>query len=473
MIKKNSINIEPIQLIHRGKDGYVGFMRKSRETGGMENLCSIKVKDLKSCLPVIQDFLIEDSYFTVNSPHRAAPYNSKVTGFPGVWRKERHLRYLNACYCDLDIGRTLKESNRPEQWQTFGEAVGTVLKLVDAGMIPPPSIIARSGRGAYLFWILRDIKLPTDPPRAYPEKIVLYKQINRAISERLNALAADMNAVDAARVLRVPGSIHTKAGNRVEYMIQLDGNKRPFIYSLERLSNDLGIKILSQRVPEVVRTLGNLRLTLHPGSCPQRSKGFKALYTKRIDDILSIERHCGGFSKGFRWRMLCFYAECLKSAGAPEKESIRALFKMGKNCDPPYPSEFNDISISETYKKAKVGRHRFAKTLCKWMGISNEIALDLELETIIPPELKDERKNNKWTVKGIRREKRQAFIKEIFNNHGFDFSCREMVKMLEVKYGMITNRQTVMNEMKIIAGKILKEKMERDHETHFREKYSE
>lgn len=200
----------PIIELHRGKDGFVTFGRKptledSQKGKSLENLFAIRADDLKDMFPVIRDWLISDSYFSVNGMYRTAFYKHKPTGLWGPNRRESNLRYLNACYVDLDVGRS--DSSETSQQQTWQETVAHVIQLMDRGILPQASIIARSGRGLYLFWLLIDTRNPAfpakrcqdgyapgTPQRSYPEKISLYKRVNKKLGAILAEHAPDLGA---------------------------------------------------------------------------------------------------------------------------------------------------------------------------------------------------------------------------------------------------------------------------------------
>ena len=231
--------LELLRAIHRSPDSYVGFVRKPssanpHEARGFENLGSISTCELEVRFPTLLPWLEQDSYFTVNGSYRVAPWKNRITGLPDVWRGENRLRRLNACFVDLDVGRP--KSAKLEQRLTWWEAIGAVHVLVADGQLPPVSVVASSGRGAYVFWLLHDERDPHLPPRAWAETILWYKEINRAIGERLMHLAADPGAHDAARVLRLPDTLHSTARQPVLYYLQTGADGRTPTYALTELA---------------------------------------------------------------------------------------------------------------------------------------------------------------------------------------------------------------------------------------------
>ncbi len=247
----------PLRALHRGTEGYIGFTA-SRSGGGFDNLFSLQMSALEAMFPSVAQWLIQDAFFTVNSMHRAAPYNSKLTGLPGVWRKEKFLRYLNACYVDLDVGRDLSgvEGSEALTWRDASAFVGN---LMDSGHLPQCSLFARSGRGVYVFWLLHDEEHPNLPPRYWPEKLALYKKVNQALGDKLRSMAYDTKSFDGARVLRVPGTRHSKSGECAHYFIQSDGRGNPFSYTLGDLAHRVGVQELHVSLPLLTRNLAGER----------------------------------------------------------------------------------------------------------------------------------------------------------------------------------------------------------------------
>jgi hypothetical protein len=460
--------IDIILLIHRGLDGYIGFTRtpsqpkigRDGKPTNFESLFSIRVDELRSILPGFKAYLFADSFMTVNSAYRGAWWQGKAKELPGVLRKEKYLRYLNACYADLDIGRP--ESKIQAQRLTFPEASYRIQVLTELEEIPAPSFVVRSGRGAYLLWLLRDEEKPEMPERARVGNITLYKRINKAIGAKLEPLAWDRIAHDAARVLRVPGSYHTKAKKYVGYQVQYDLNGKLFLYSLNELAAFMGLKIpekpieLYNKIIDITETPNKFRKTKNPGSTPNRKRGQITLIARRLEDLYKLEEYSGGFNYGVRRRRLTFLGECMARLEFPKHETFKALEKMAGNCNPPYPHESNDPplkTILNTVYSGKRGSIRAFKneTLCKELGITAELARELELKTIVPEEITQERKS-KPTQRKIDHEQRQAVYYEILQNH-FHASCREISNVLKER-GIKGNHVTVSKELPEVRRQI-------------------
>ena len=407
-----ALEVESILAIHRNAGGYIGFVRKpdpaqpprlgrDGRPHQFDNLFSIRADDLRSMFPALAHWLTHDSYFTVHAYHRPAPYPNRTTGLQDVWRKEKYLQTLTACYADLDCGRP--ESEEPGGTLDWRQAQHQAEALADAGVIPQPSIMARSGRGVYLFWLLRDAADPDKLPHAWPEKVELYKACNRALHTRLRAhqLPADPNALDAARVLRVPGSLHRKALRRVRYVIQLDDQGKGFSYTLPELAEFLDLHALDAELPEETRALARppqYRKVKNPGSAPLRSIGALTLNALRAQDLLTLSTWRGGFAKrGTKYQdtttspgrrfILGLYANFLRGSKADPAAALKALRSMAADMHPPYPSDPEDVQVERVldaeYSMATRRRWKNEK-LCALLGVTAEVARELDLRTIRP-----------------------------------------------------------------------------------------
>lgn len=399
--------------------------------------------------PAIANWLVLDSYFTVNSYYRTAPYVNRTTALPDVWRKEKDLSHLTACYSDVDCGRP--ESDEPSQRQDWRAAQHNAQLLMDAGVIPQASIMARSGRGIYLFWLLRDWSDPMKLQKAWPEKILLYKSINRALDQRLRdqQLPADLRAIDAARVLRVPGSVHRKARRRVTYIVQLDQYGKGFVYTLPELAQFLKLAAVDADLPDNTRALAKpakWRRVKNPGSAPARSYGMRRLNALRAQDLLIIAQAKGGICKrGMKYPdgstscgrrfTLTLYANFLCGCGETQSTTLDKLRELAAGMKPPYPSDPPDQDppletlTEEEYSTKKRRRWSNAK-LCALYGITAQKAREWNLQTVVPVKVAEERHQSRPTQKQRAEEATEwlrVYIEEVAQCWP---SCRVAARML-------------------------------------------
>lgn len=475
-----ALDLDTILMVHTEPKGYIAFGRKpdpehpvlDPRTGrpkAWENLFSIRADELRTYFPAFVEWLAKDSYFSINAFWRPATYRNKATGWPDAWRREKDLATLNACYADIDCGRP--ESTEPGAALDWRQAQYEAHILADTGYIPQPSIMARSGRGVYLIWLLRDEKDPAKPPRAWPEKIPLYKQCNRELVTRIrtHALPADAGAIDAARVLRTPGSVHSKTGRRVEYIVQLDQAGRGFVYTLAEIASFLQLPNTDTagELPAAARDLARppeYRRVKNPGSAPLRCRGKLSLNAGRALDLVSIERWRGGFkkrgekyedgtiSRGRRY-LLALYACFLHSAEMPLEDTEKALRQMAANMQPPYPSDPGDADppIEAIVQGEYSGKPRRYKntTLCSLLGITAEVARELELKTILPPEVALEADQAR-PLRAERVAARRDFARQYLERYG-RISARGLANIYKARGFVGANAQTANDDLNALG----------------------
>jgi hypothetical protein len=129
------------------------------------------------------------------------------------WRRIAHLLSLGSLHMDLDYYRV------PELAGVHPLAVlDMALSALEKAAMPSPTVAIGSGRGLYLLWLHGPI-----PRAALPR----WTACQRRLWEVLKPLGADRAAIDAARVLRVVGTVHKEAGVVVETLAPV-GEVRDF-----------------------------------------------------------------------------------------------------------------------------------------------------------------------------------------------------------------------------------------------------
>ena len=115
-------------------------------------------------------------------------------------RRTNNIQQLRSLYVDIDCYRN---ALTPEQalWQLEQDFFGSILPL--------PNFIVMTGRGLALTWYLKPA-----PADALP----LWQFAEDWICKQLQYLGADSAATDAARVLRLTGTVNTKNGAVVQAM---------------------------------------------------------------------------------------------------------------------------------------------------------------------------------------------------------------------------------------------------------------
>ena len=129
--------------------------------------------------------------------------------------------------------------------------------------IPTPNFIIDSGRGLYLIWLIKKV-----PRMALP----LWKAVEEYFYRTLKEFGADIQALDATRILRIPGSINSKTHTEVKIIDNYD-----YLYDLREIQNEY-MPELSEKAP--------IRL-----GRPKKVKYIyreRSLYYARIQDLIKL-----------------------------------------------------------------------------------------------------------------------------------------------------------------------------------------
>jgi hypothetical protein len=265
----------PILHLHRHEDGYIAFATE-RDGEDFRPLVSIKASELETWFPAWRDLLLKDAYVGINADLRVRKYGPHGAAYGYPLHRSDRLRYLNACYVDIDFQKLGLD---------LGTVIGRVINLQESGQLPHASMIVRSGNGIWLLWLIHDIKAPDISQRAFPDKLELYSRIQNAIIERLLPLGADMAARDAARHLRIPGSLNSGAEKTVEWWIQGEGNSG-YVYTL----------------PELAKLFKAIPTRRHHGELvahnPAKRRGWVALNARRLRDFNALRWFAGRIFPG-------------------------------------------------------------------------------------------------------------------------------------------------------------------------------
>ena len=319
----SSPSIRYINCIHGESEGWITKAKISDKGYKQWHYKHIQLVGLK--------FDEDNEYITLNT-------------FYKTYRRIECLKELNALFIDLDTYKTgfTKEQilmNLNENY--FGKN------------IPIPNLIIDSGRGLYLIWLIKKV-----PSMALP----LWKAIEEYFYKILKEFGADRQALDATRILRIPGSFNSKTHTEVKIIDNYD-----YLYELREIQSEY-MPELSEKAP--VRR-----------GRPKKVKYIyreRSLYYTRLQDIIKLCELRGYDLKGqrelilFLYRYyLCYFTEDVEKSlndtlelnsmfrqSLSEREVIRAtksaetVFK-DKNKDYKYKNEtlINLLEITEEEQK--------------------------------------------------------------------------------------------------------------------------
>ena len=182
-----------IDTIHSNSKGWI--TRSAIDEKGYSQW-HYKYAELKSL-----DMSGENIYITLNTFYKPC-------------RRLENIKELNTLFIDLDYYKTGK---------TRIQVLMDLEKNYFNQSIPVPNYVIDSGRGLYLIWLINAV-----PSKALP----LWKAIQDYLYNQLKCFGADRQALDATRILRVPGSINSKSKTVVNIVDEYE-----YIYDLREIQN--------------------------------------------------------------------------------------------------------------------------------------------------------------------------------------------------------------------------------------------
>lgn len=213
--------------------------------------------------------------------------------FYSTYRRLEYIKELNALYIDLDYYKTGFTKDQ------------IIMNLEDNYFnksIPIPNFVIDSGRGMYLIWLINAV-----PGKALP----LWKGVEEYLYNQLKCFGADRQALDAARILRVPGSINSKSKSIVNILDEYD-----YIYDLREIQKEF--------LPE-------LRPYEKKKGRPKKINFIfreRSLYYGRIQDIIML-CECREYDlKGHRELILFLYRYYLCSFTEDAKKALDDVLEL-------------------------------------------------------------------------------------------------------------------------------------------------
>ena len=186
--------VEYIDKVHRNSKGWI--TRSCIDENGYSQW-HYKYLELKET-----DLTGENIYITLNTFYKPC-------------RRLECIKELNCVYIDLDYYKIK---------YTKEQVIMNLESNYFNKIIPATNYIIDSGRGLALLWNINKV-----PSQALP----LWKAIQEYLYHQLKEFGADRQALDATRVLRVPGSINSKSKTVVSIIDEYD-----YIYDLREIQKE-------------------------------------------------------------------------------------------------------------------------------------------------------------------------------------------------------------------------------------------
>jgi hypothetical protein len=370
----------------RTPEGYLRALHPPGSRGKVSLLAKTGTAIFARCFapdevaPVLETWLQTTAYVSVNR-------------YAGPRGGRRPISALNCLYADLDV------YTRPDlMFLDPGEAEDAIVRRMAALELPEPSMLIDSGRGFYVLWLIDP--LPGQAVRRW-------HAAERCLVELLAPLGADPVCCDAARVLRIPGTINRKA-DRIVTVVRGDGSRHAFDDLADRIYRAAGrpsrgeIAARRRRRPEdkpsdagrglppaarfgaVLRDLERLRLSWG-GEAPEGLRNsWLHLVATALGHVLPADQ-----IEAEAWR------QAARGAPGLRDTEVRATVKAAVARAEAVVGLFRGVP-------GDARLHYSGERMAEILGVDRAMAETLGLEQVVPPDLRHDRNN------AARRARRKA-----------------------------------------------------------------
>ena len=348
------------ELLHAGGSGTVAISNKA------ERRWNQAVYPVEVALALLDQYRGQDDVYLSTQRFRGR-------------RRISELLSMGALFADLDYyGRPELAGKEP------GRVLDLALGTLSMAGVPAPSVAIGSGRGLYLVWLHSPI-----PRAALPR----WRACQERLKDLLAPLGADPKARDAARVLRVVGTRHRRAGVLVE-ALTTTRERRPF--------EELADAILPHTRAEIrdLRVQKALRRSQKPLWTPPMDFTQATLWEARLSDLQALRelRWFGGPMPDFRDRWLFLAGAAMSWISPPEvlrrelhsladevggwtpghtDSKMHAIFRTSREHQAGKRVEWEGVRLSPRYKFRNA-------TILDWLEVTPEE--ERHLKTIISDE---------------------------------------------------------------------------------------
>ncbi|GAA0790348.1 helix-turn-helix transcriptional regulator [Hathewaya limosa] len=245
-----------INEIHKNDDGYVTVAVKDKGAWYQYHYKREELEENVDKLLSIKDINL---YMSPNSFYKPS-------------RRIENVRKLNSLFIDVDYYNIEKLRDlSPEQ----------IIFLLDDEYfkikVPDASLIVITGRGLAIYWLIEPV-----PYKVLP----LWNAVQKFLLNELEEVGADPKSIDAARVMRLSGSINQKSKKPVELLIY----NAEYKYSLREIQEEY----MPSLTPYVENPCYKRR-----GRKPKIVKMFNvySLHYARLCDIVTLQDVRGGLCR--------------------------------------------------------------------------------------------------------------------------------------------------------------------------------
>jgi hypothetical protein len=337
-------------LLHQGRAGFIALCCKRNGDPNQFQSRSYRVPELIRHLPPIAD--PGDWYISANT------FKARRRSLPDLFS-------LRANFLDLDYYResALSVLSPKDVWE-IGQS-----RLSDR-RIPGPQAAIFTGRGLQLVWAIGDL-----PPEAHSR----WRAVQDHLAKVLSDLGADRNALDASRVLRLPGTLNSKSGQLAVFVF-LDQDTRTNFEELAHAVLPVARSVLREQRQK--RAAGRLSAEL-----TRRSVSARSFTSSILSDLRRLVDHRWGgkIPEGWRNKVLFIYATFLvRSTGTAALPDALLAFSRKYSDLPPREVEQIARSLVQKFRSDGIGYRYSVGGICEVLGLSYEEARAAKLTHLMP-----------------------------------------------------------------------------------------
>lgn len=467
-----------LSILHRDHPGWVCLSRKepaSRPASKPKwnEMVNMPARELGTLLPGFAEYLLRDSYFSINGQARGRPYpnkwkvkDSRGETLPSGLKSNSNTKFLTSVWADIDV----RDGN-------VFMAMSRAYALVGTGRMPMWSITLHSGRGVWLIWLLASAGTESErvvtstgavscgkPILIYPEHERYFKMLMRTIGERCKEadLPLDGGAHDLSRVARIPGSTNSTNNADVFYsVIRQAHTDVPLAYTMEQMGTLLGIG----NTPAVMRRKVST-VKVSPELSAKRKRARLSGLQQRQQRLIGLATLRGGVQQGKRTNFLLTFAiltrgivDRVENGWKRRPELLDELHKFNReHLLPPLEDKEVDWTHKQMMKRARA-EFLDAKG-CAWSITDAEIASRLgitraEAELLgggrYVGQIDEPEPTTQRTAAAHRREYLRQWIK---GNNGEVPTAERAVQILE-RVGIVVGLRTVQADLRrLVAERI-------------------
>lgn len=308
-----------------------------------------------------------------------------VNGFTGGKRTNETLTNINAFFADIDYPDKINKT--PQKIQQYKNDL--LMDLIEADL-PIPSVIVETKNGLHVYWMLEQpIFLNELNPDQQNNLRVQYREIEEAILKRFDG---DPGAKDAARVLRLPDTLHQK-DPKDPFMVKVVHDATPSaggdaVYSFTEMRE----KFLKKPAPDAW-AVARGENAISEDVKQDIEKAYPRLERPSFKKLFSLAP--GSVPEGMRNKGLLVAAHAAKESGWPIEQTFAHF------------TEFHGLGLHEIRKTIRSAyEHPYD------FGYNNEVMTELatpderkELSTVTSKVLSKATKETRDTSNNAQKEK--------------------------------------------------------------------